>query len=165
MKRIILFLAGIMTAGLILNGCNKENIEATEEEFSVYSFYGENELFNISNGVIVLSSEEEIFDGGILRVNEDKKVEISSYSITFYIMSGNDKSVLMSNAVHDMTGGSVSMEGEIGKMSGEDFIARRKNVELKDNLYCELKITSLDGIQNEYQIPLMLEEVTESRSN
>lgn len=132
-----------------------------EKEYEVYSFYGENDVFRIFNGVIVIAPEEEIFDGGILEIKEDD-LKISSYLVTFYIMSGNDKSVVMSNAIHDMTGGAVNMEGDLGKMSGKDFIVKKTYNGWDENLYCEMIITNLSGEQKEYQIPLELRKITAS---
>ena len=39
-----------------------------QKKVSVYSFYGENEYFAVSNGVMVLNSTEEVFKGGNLAI-------------------------------------------------------------------------------------------------
>lgn len=54
--------------------------------------------------------------------------------MTFYILSGNEKKILLTNAVQDMTGGTINISGEIGKISG-DIIKKAEIDELKNNLF------------------------------
>lgn len=127
----------------------------------MYSFCGENESFSISNGVIVLSSTEEIFYGGNL---EGELSDVVGYSMSFYIPFGNDERILLSNSVEDMTGGTISIAGEIGKISGDIFTATEID-ELQNNLYFKLKTTNLKGEENEYQLQLTLTEITGQLDN
>ena len=53
---------------LMLTGCGASS--KGEPSLVVYSFKGENEQFSISNGVIVLTPNEEIFYGGCARYDE-----------------------------------------------------------------------------------------------
>ena len=62
----------------------------------MYSFCGENANFSILNGIIVLSSMEEIFYGGNL---DGELSDVVGYSMTFYIPVGNDERILLC-AVH-----------------------------------------------------------------
>ena len=95
---------------LTLVGCKK----VEQEQLTVYSFSGENEQLSISNGIIVLNDTEEIFNGGDLKVTDDFFNNITSYSTTFYIMSGDKKDVILSNNVVDMTGDTVNASGDLG---------------------------------------------------
>ena len=131
------------------------------EEFAVYSFYGEKEGFLISNGVIVITPTKEIFDGGLLTVNGDNHMDVSSWTATFYLSAGEENIILMSNSTYDMTGNSIDMDGEFGKTSSENLITERINTELDYNLYCEIEITDLKGGQTQYQIPLTVKTITE----
>lgn len=130
-----------------------------EEQIVVYSFNGENEVFSISNGVIVLAPMEEVFYGGNL---EGELPGVVSYSMTFYISSDNDDKTLLSNKVSDMTGGTISISGETGKVSGDIFKGAELD-ELQNNLYFELKTTNLEGEENTYPLQLTVTEVTRTQ--
>ena len=142
----------------LLSSCG---MKSAEEPLGVYSFSGENEMFSISNGVIVLNEGEEIFYGGNL---DGELSDIIAYSMTFYIQSGSDDIVLLSNSVTDMTGGTIGIAGETGKISG-DVLKSAEEDDLQNNLYFELKTTNLDGEKNTYQLPLTVTEVTKTKDS
>ena len=118
-------------------------------------------MFSISNGVIVLNEGEEIFYGGNL---DGELSDIIAYSMTFYIQSGSDDIVLLSNSVTDMTGGTIGIAGETGKISG-DVLKRAEEDDLQNNLYFELKTTNLGGEENTYQLQLTVTEVTKTKDS
>ena len=156
MKKVICILLITMLCICLLSGCNTK---PTEEALVVYSFSGENEMFSISNGVIVLTPAQDIFYGG----NFDGEIaDIRAYSMTFYNQSGNDNIVLLSNSVTDMTGGTIAIAGETGKVSG-DILKRAKADDLQNNLYFELKTTNLNGKENTYQLQLAVTDVTKAQ--
>ena len=136
-------------------------MKPAEEPLVVYSFSGENEMFSISNGVIVLNEGKEIFYGGNL---DGELSDIIAYSMTFYIQSGSDDIVLLSNSVTDMTGGTIGIAGETGKISG-DILIGAEEADLQNNLYFELKTTNLDGEENTYQLQLTVTEVTKTKDS
>lgn len=158
MRKISVILFATLVCCVLLSGCGNES---TRESLVVYSFSGENEMFSISNGVIVLNEGEEIFYGGNL-VGELS--DIVAYSMTFYIQSGSDNIVLLSNSVTDMTGGTIGIAGETGKISG-DVLKRAEEDDLQNNLYFELKTTNLDGEENTYQLQLTVTEVTKTKDS
>lgn len=121
-------------------------------------------LYNI-DGVIVLSSAEEIFYGGDLKANQEKFDDITEYSMTFYIMSSNKKDILISNSVVDMTGGTIHISGDIGKRSGAGTMIKELTDELKNNLYFELETTDLDGERSNFQLQLSVVEIIEKTDN
>ena len=136
-------------------------MKPAEEPLVVYSFSGENEMFSISNGVIVLNEGEEIFYGGNL---DGELSDIIAYSMTFYIQSGSDDIVLLSNSVTDMTGGTIGIAGETGKISG-DVLKSAEEDDLQNNLYFELKTTNLGGEENTYQLQLTVTEITKTKDS
>lgn len=158
MKKTAAILLITLICCAMFTGCGKIPPKDQEQHPTVYSFSGENEQFTISNGVIVLTPTEVIFCGGDLKEKQEKLSDIAAYSTTFYI-SGDEKKILLSNRVEDMTGGTVTIAGETGKASG-DIITGAKIDELKSNLYFELKTTNLNGEKNKYQLQLNLTEVT-----
>ena len=113
MKIVVRILLITVLYTCLLSSCG---MKPAEEPLVVYSFSGENEMFSISNGVIVLNEGEEIFYGGNL---DGELSDIIAYSMTFYIQSGSDDIVLLSNSVTDMTGGTIGIAGETGKISGD----------------------------------------------
>ena len=152
MKKLIAMLL-ILVCVLTMVGCN--NTKQTE---TTYTFRGEHDYFEISNGTIVLSDTDELFDGGDLHITQsDVLNNIVSYSTTFYTIIDGERRTILSNSVIDQTGGAVNVEGDLGKSSGEGVIIGSKveNIdELKDNLWFELETTDLDGKENVYQIQL-----------
>ena len=107
---------------LALTGCGKEE----QEPLRIYSFSGENEQFAVSNGIIVLNGSEEIFSGGDLKAADKSFLDITSYSTTFYTISGSEKNVILSNSVTDTTGGTVNVSGDLGQISGNSTLRRIK---------------------------------------
>ncbi len=153
-KMVALFL--VLVGALSMAACN--NIE--QEQVATYSFRGEHEYFAILNGSILLSDTEEVFDGGNLQITQSGVFEaVSSYSTTFYTLIDGAQRTILSNSVIDRTGGSVNIEGDLGKASGKGIIIGSKVnsiEELKENLWIELKTTDLEGKENVYQLQLIL---------
>lgn len=52
MKNVIKVFFMAIFCFCLLSGCGRKTVE---EQFAVYSFSGENEIFSIANGVIVLT--------------------------------------------------------------------------------------------------------------
>ena len=155
MKRLIA-MAFVFACMLPLIACSN----AEQELITTYSFHGEHEYFAISNGSIVLSDTEEVFDGGDLQITQSGVFEsVAAYSTTFYTLTDGEQRTILSNSVIDQTGGSVKVDGDLGKASGKGIIISNKvkNInELKEALWIELKTTDLEGSENVYQIRLTL---------
>lgn len=153
MKKLIAIFLTLVCA-LVMVGCDN----AKQTEATTYSFRGEHDYFAISNGTIVLSDTDEIFDGGDLHITQSGVLnEIASYSTTFYTIIDGERRTILSNSVIDQTGSAINVEGDLGKSSGKGVIIGSKveNIdELKDNLWFELETTDLDGKENVYQIQL-----------
>lgn len=157
-SKVLVFIAILM---LTLVGCKKVD----QEQPTVYSFSGENEQLSISNGIIVLNGTEEIFTGGDLKVTDDFFNNITSYSTTFYIMADDEKDVILSNDVVDMTGDTVNISGDLGQISGNSTIRRIKiddTSDLENILHFELTTKDRNGKENVYQLKLSLTEITKS---
>ena len=162
MKKTRISLLLLFFCCLILSGCGTST--ESEPSLTVYSFSGENEQFSISNGVIVLTPDEEIFYGGDLTEKQETLSDIVEYSTTFYAMSGNEQKTLLSNSVIDETGTGVEISGQTGRIAG-DVISRAQIDDLQNGLFFELKTTSSNGEQHQYQIQLTLTEVTGNDDN
>ena len=146
----------VLLSVLVLAGCNDK------EQITTYTFRGEHDYFAISNGSITLSDTEEVFDGGDLQITQSGVFEeVASYSTTFYMIADGERRIILSNSVVDQTGGTISIEGDLGKGAGDGFIIGNKVEkidDLKENLWFKLKTTDLNGNEEVYQVQLTLTE-------
>ena len=158
MKKIVVFILA-MVCLLSMTACSNGKQEGASK-YS-FSFRGENEYFAISNGIILLEETEEVFEGGNLEiVQTDLFKDVVSVSTTFYTMRNGEKYIILSNSVTSKEDGSLTVDGELGKISGSDIIGRTdENMdELRKNLWFELKTTDLNNKENTYQLKLTLSE-------
>ena len=164
-KMMLLFVT--LAAALTLAGC--ENTESSQS-LVVYSFHGENELLAVHNGIIVIRDGAEVFDGGDLEVQEDFPSEITSYTTEFYYLSGNKEKTILTHSVVDQTGNQISVEGDLGRISGDGAIfglgaQDQELADLQNGLYFELTTIDQSGTQNVYQVQMSVSEVlSESES-
>ena len=164
-KMALLFVA--FAAALTLAGCVKTE---SSQSLAVYSFHGENELLAIHNGVIVIRDGEEVFDGGDLEVQEDFPSGITSYTAEFYYLSGNKEKTILTHSVVDQTGNQISVEGDLGRISGGGAISglganEQELADLQNGLYFELTTIDQSGTQNVYQVQMSVSEVLSESEN
>ena len=142
-----------------LTACSKSG----QEQIVEYSFHGEDEHLAVSNGRIVLSDTEEIFDGGDLAVLQAELVaNVTAFSTTFYAVISGEQRTILSNSVIDQTGGSIHVNGGLGIVSGDGILIGNKveNIDdLKENLWFELKIVDADGKENVYQLQFEMTQI------
>lgn len=160
-KSLLIIFCFVLCIGV--TGCAIENEGERKEEYSVYSFYGENEQIKITNGVIILGGTEDVFNGGVLEEKNESLSDISMYSITFYITNGNDKVILLSNKREDTSGDVLEIEDEIGEISG-DLLLDTQIEEMNEKLFAEVKVTNVAGEKYEYTIPLLLKKMEKTKS-
>lgn len=161
MKRIIsIAISCLLIAALV--GC-AGSAEDTESGAEVYSMSGSNDLFEISNGVIVLGEEEEVFDGGDLKIlQEDLFSDVTAYTCSYYTITNGERRTILSNSTVDMTGGTLNVNGDLGRASGNGILIGNKiksAEDLEDVIWFELITTDLSGKENTYQLPLVLNKV------
>lgn len=158
MKEVIAFSLATILAFTIA-GCGI----AKPVEPTTYSFSGSNEQLTVMNGEIIFDGEEELFHGGELTVSPEYIADVASWSTTFYTMKGDERRVILSNSVIDQTGGSLSVGGDLGRMSGDGILTGskvEKAADLKDNLWLELKTMDLSGQEQVYQLQLTVVDIT-----
>ena len=161
MKRIIsIAISCLLIAALV--GC-AGSAENAESDSVVYSMSGSNDLFEISNGVIVLGEEEEVFDGGDLKIiQEDLFSDVTAYTCSYYTITNGERRTILSNSTVDMTGGTLNLNGDLGRASGKGILIGNKikaAEDLEQLLWFELITTDLSGKENTYQLPLVLNKV------
>ena len=106
-----------------------------------------------------MNGTEEIFAGGDLKVTGDLPADITSYSTTFYTMSGSERDVILSNSTVDMTGGMVNVSGDLGQISGDSIIRRIKIEDVND---LEITTKNKSGEENVYQLQMSLTKITKN---
>ena len=161
MKRIIsIAISCLLIASLV--GC-AGSAEDNESGSVVYSMSGSNDLFEISNGVIVLGEEEEVFDGGDLKIlQEDLFSDVTAYTCSYYTITNGERRTILSNSTVDMTGGTLNVNGDLGRASGNGILIGNKiksAEDLENVVWFELITTDLSGKENTYQLPLVLNKV------
>ena len=161
MKRIIsIAISCLLIAALV--GC-AGSLEDAESGTVVYSMSGSNDLFEISNGVIVLGEEEEVFDGGDLKIlQEDLFSDVTAYTCSYYTISNGERRTILSNSTVDMSGGTLSVNGDLGRASGNGILIGNKiksAEDLENVIWFELITTDLSGKENTYQLALVLNKV------
>lgn len=154
---VVIIVAAVALVGVIALVGGFSAISANEEdELFVYSFTGTHELFEIPNGIVVITDDMEVFDGGDLYLIQPEAFsDIVFYSARFYQIIDGEKRTILFNGVEDMTGGTLNIEGDLGRISSADVI----RYVLEENLWFELKTTDMSGKENTYQIPLTLEKI------
>ena len=157
MKKIATIILLLLVCTVLFTGCGNSSKSSQEQSLKVC------ESISVSNGVIVLSGKDEICYGGNLKVMSDDFADITAYSTTIYV-DGEEDSILLSHAVADQTGGTIDVSGNIGKISG-DVLRDGDADKLADNLWFELKTTSLSGEENTYQVQLETTLIAGDTSN
>ncbi len=130
-------------------------------ETKVYSFSGSDDVLTVMNGTIILDEDEDIFSGGILKINSEEFFEgITSYTAIFYTLENDQRNTVMTNSVTDQTGGMVVFDGDdLGKISGPDIMEKVNPDNFIKNLYLEIKIADADGKNKTHQLHLDVTEV------
>lgn len=146
----------------LLTGCGKTTADPVDTPLQVFSFSGENEQLSITNGVIVLSAEQDVFSGGELTVKDESLHHCTAFVETFSLRSAGEEITLSSNAARDTTGGTVTTGGELGKcFGGKGLLGQASTDDLKQTLYFELTTTDAEGNETVSQLHLEVTEVTE----
>ena len=161
MKKVIsIVISCLLITALV--GC-AGSTEDAESGAVVYSISGSNDLFEISNGVIVLGEEEEVFDGGDLKIiQEDLFSDVTAYTCSYYTITNGERRTILSNSTVDMTGGTLNVNGDLGRASGNGILIGNKiksAEDLENVIWFELITTDLNGKENTYQLPLVLNKV------
>ena len=145
-----------------LTACGNVKIR---EKNAIYSFSGGNDYFNVSNGIIVIAEDEETFSGGDLAITrKDAFSDVVSLRTEFYILRDGEEKTILVSELHDKTGGaSVSLSGDLGKISGDTVVTEGRQseeveIDLLNNLYFRLTIKRNDGSSNTYTVQMDVEE-------
>ena len=159
MKKLTAIILALLFV-LMLTACN--NVK--QEQLVVYSFYGESDCFEISNGTIILSDSEDVFYGGNLNVNQPEAIQnIASYKAAFYTMIDGQQETILIDELNNVS--STELLGvDLGKkVSNSSEISNQfRNIEdANGKFWCELKVTDKEGNSNSYKIELNLIKISQ----
>ena len=159
MKKLTAIILALLFV-LMLTACN--NVK--QEQLVVYSFYGESDCFEISNGTIILSDSEDVFYGGNLKVNQPESIQnITSYKAAFYTMIDGQQETILIDELNNVS--STELLGiDLGKkVSNSSEISNQfRNIEdANGKFWCELKVTDKEGNSNSYKIELNLIKISQ----
>ena len=159
MKKLTAIILALLFV-LMLTACN--NVK--QEQLVVYSFYGESDCFEISNGTIIFSDSEDVFYGGNLKVNQPESIQnITSYKAAFYTMIDGQQETILIDELNNVS--SAELLGvDLGKkVSNSSEISNQfRNIEdANGKFWCELKVTDKEGNSNSYKIELNLIKISQ----
>ena len=159
MKKLTAIILALLFV-LMLTACN--NVK--QEQLVVYSFYGESDCFEISNGTIILSDSEDVFYGGNLKVNQPESIQnITLYKAAFYTMIDGQQETILIDELNNVS--STELLGvDLGKkVSNSSEISNQfRNIEdANGKFWCELKVTDKEGNSNSYKIELNLIKISQ----
>ena len=159
MKKLTAIILALLFV-LMLTACN--NVK--QEQLVVYSFYGESDCFEISNGTIILSDSEDVFYGGNLKVNQPESIQnITSNKAAFNTMIDGQQETILIDELNNVS--STELLGvDLGKkVSNSSEISNQfRNIEdANGKFWCELKVTDKEGNSNSYKIELNLIKISQ----
>lgn len=157
MKKMWSFIL-LISAAVVMTACSGSR-DMEREPLRGLSFSGENEVFSVYNGVLVLGAEEEICYGGYLKAAPGAFEDIRGYTVSIYLGNREERLCLMSNSWEDMSGACLDVSGELGKLSGD--ISGMAEMDMDKGLWIELETSSQKGEKNCYELELDVKELTE----
>lgn len=160
MKKIIASILAVICFFMLV-GCSNET---NDEKVKVFTFYGENDYISVTNGTAVLCGEEEVFSGGTLEVlNEEAFADAVYWSSEFYIAKDGEEKIVTKSIVEDLSEpASVSISGDLGKMSGPDIITVYGYEDTEDfvnNLFMRFTVRNAQGEESTYELHMQVEQV------
>lgn len=168
MKKLIVIgvlIFSLITNIILVNMVISYKTRIDKQEFKVYSFQGEDTNIRISNGIVIISPNKHIVNGGNIEYIGDSKEKIKSYSKTIYLDKKANKDIVLSNSVSfegDTDGTRFSDEFLLNKGVGEissDKLFNEADINnIKNNLYFSLDYSTIDGKSGSFTIKLNIKE-------
>lgn len=162
-KLIALAMAFICLIGLA--GCNGIGQGTQEKASATYSFSGENDFFEISDGAIVLDKDKNVFRGGKLKIIQNEaSSKVAAFTVTFYTMRDNEKRAIRTDSAIFNTDivTPPDIDGYVLAEESGKYPLFGNKVESIDDLiqdfWAELKVVDLEGKESAYQLQLTVTE-------
>ena len=162
MKRSIAVVATVLILFVSLAGCSQSNDGNSDGIDRVYLLSGRNDLIEINNGAIILTSKIEKFIGGELSFKGKELSGIKDYRTEFYFYLNGDRTVINSN-ISSIEGSEegLSIAPEMGTVHSEKMF----NMEVwgiitePEALHFSFSGTLMNGETFEYSLVLNVNEV------
>ncbi|WP_435791766.1 hypothetical protein [Clostridium sp.] len=135
-----------------------------KQVFKVYSFEGEGSDIRISNGIVIISPNKHIVNGGEIRYIGDSQEKLQSYSKTIYLDKQVEKEVVLSDSVSFAGNTQITIPGEfllnkgVGEISSGKLFSKDEINIIKDNLYFSLDYETVDGQRENSTVKLKVTE-------
>ncbi len=136
-----------------------------KQVFKVYSFEAENTDIKINDGLVIISPNKQIVNGGKIWYVGDKQEHIQSYSKTIYLNKQGNKEIVLSNVVSiagDSNGTAFSdvflLNKSIGEINSEKLFSPDDINIINDNLYFSLDYLTINGEKGNITIKLNVKE-------
>ncbi|OPJ59252.1 hypothetical protein [Clostridium chromiireducens] len=126
-----------------------------KETFKVYLFEGENNNIKINDGIIIISPNKQILNGGKIQYVGNKQENITSYSKKIYMNTQETNKDILYNSVSSQGNGNGTtfpdeflLNRDIGEISSKKLFSEEDMANIKDNLYFCLNY-SVNGQETE----------------
>lgn len=133
------------------------------QQTTTYLFDGENEMFSITDGQIIISEKEDIFYCGHLKLKGGIVNDISAYQISYYIQMNDENHIItIDQKISEDSHINIEIDDDLGKVSGKDYIIVDKNEDIDSiirKIQFKIKIKKIDGTLKTMDIPLSIKKV------
>ena len=155
---ILILLAAL--AGCSQGNSNPAPATGSQDEFRVFVISGENNLIEISDGIIILTPGLEQFVGGELSFKGDELSGIKDFSTEFYFYLDGDKTVINSSSA-SIEGSEEGMivNSNMGSTYSETLFSPEVWDTIFESLHFALSGTFINGETFEYNITLNVTEI------
>lgn len=143
-----------------LAGCGDSAENQQEDFLCVFSFCGSGDLFSVSNGVIVLTPQEQTVYCGAIEAHNEIFDSITACTGTLYFEENGEENILISNGVVDKTGGTINVFDSLGSVSG-GIIPISQIDALRNGLRLDLSVSDISGDTFTFTLDLDVTEVLE----
>jgi hypothetical protein len=161
---VIIFLVITNTIFIITTVLYKN--KTNNKVLKIYTFGGESKDIRISDGVIIISSDKHIIDGGKVEYIGKKQDNIKSYTKTIYLNNHKANNMLLTGAVsHSGDTNGITfpdeflLNEEVGGINAEKLLSEENISTIKDNLYFSLVYSTKEGKSAEDTIKLRVKEI------
>lgn len=159
---VLLIITNLIFIGTTVHYINKDQ----NQELKVYTFEGTNNNIRLSKGIIIISSDKQIVNGGQIQYEGNKLGNIKLYSKTIYLDKQGSKDPVLSNSVSNTKGipgmafpDELLLTRDVGEISGQKLFSDKDINTIKDNLYFSLNCIPEDGKAEDFVVKLNVKEI------
>jgi hypothetical protein len=131
---------------------NTAEAKLAPENYKLYFFEGEDNNIKLTNGVVIISPNKELVNGGKIEYVGKGNEKIIAYTTTLYLDKEGKKDVIFSNSASLGAPNGITFSDEfslnktIGGISSKKLFSADSLEKLKDNLYL-----SIDYVKDNFE--------------